>query len=254
MSVAARTPSFLKVAIGTGAVFVAAISVALILSTIGRKPEPSTLSEHFASLDTQERAALGRICADAQIALEQITLIRVWPLEISTTPLAIAFAEGHVRALRISGTSFSDTSAVVALSAMESLWLDRNRITTLTSLNALQNLRELNVRGNQLTSLGRLPAGLTVFDGGDNQLVSLEGIESASSLQQLFLGGNRITSVESLAGLPALAEVDLDRNQLVSIDPLFKALTLRRLYVRGNRLAARPPQLIRNGFLEVFAD
>lgn len=241
-------------ALGTGVLFVAAIITALVLAAMGRKPLPATLANGLESLAPGERNALQKVCSEAGLTPQELTLIRVWPLEISKQPRAIVIEGARVRALRISGTSLADARAVAGLPSLEALWLDRNKLTAIESLGKLNELRELNLRGNSLASLNDLPKALRVLDAGDNALAGVDGIVSAIALQRLFIGRNQIRSAAPLAALRVLAEIDLDHNQLTTIDPVLEIKTLRRLYVRGNPLAVPPPLIMRDGFLEIYAD
>jgi Leucine-rich repeat (LRR) protein len=247
-------PFFLKIAAGTAASFLVAIVFALGLASIQHGPVATTLQEHLATLPAGERNALDALCAHAGTTPDRLKLIRVWQNEIGTTPFGIAIRGGNVCALRLSGTALADAQHSVAFPELESLWLDRNQIVALDSLVVLRKLRELNLRGNSLSTLPELPAGLEVLDAGDNQLRVIDSLSRALSLRQLYVARNQIESVEPLANLRLLAEVDLDANRISSIDPLLRVMTLRRVYVRDNPLTgATPPQTMRNGFLEIYS-
>lgn len=247
-------PFFLKIAAGTGAVFLVVIVFALGLASIQHGPVATTLQEHLASLPAEERNALDALCSRAGTSADRLKLIHVWQNEIGTTPLGVAIRSDNVRALRLSGTALADAQETVAFSGLESLWLDHNRIADLNSFATLRNLHELNLRGNSLSTLPELPAGLEVLDAGDNQLRVIDSLSRAASLRQLYVARNQIESVEPLANLRLLAEVDLDANRISSIEPLLRVMTLRRVYVRDNPLTGtRPPQTMRNGFLEIYS-
>ena len=254
MSPAGGVPFFLKVVAGTGAVFLGAVLLALVLASLRREPAATTLEEHLARLEAGERTALETVCARAGTTANRLQLIRVWQNEIGTAPLGIHIRAGRVCALRFSGTSLTDAREAAAFAGLESLWLDRNQLTTLPPLGRLRHLRELNIRGNTLAELPELPAGLEVLDAGDNQLSNIDSVRRAASLRQVFLARNLIASAEPLSRLRVLTAVDLDGNRLASIDPLLQVTTLRRLYVRNNPLTgAPPPPTMREGFLEIYA-
>ena len=61
-------------------------------------------------------------------------------------------------------------------------------------------------------------------------------IQSYPSLQELYLGMNKIQSLEPLAGLPNLQVLNLEQNQLTRIDILAKTTTLKELNLFGNTI------------------
>lgn len=246
-------PRFLKVALGTGAVFAVTLVVSLFMASRGARPVPLALPDRIASLVPAERAALEQLCRDAGSAIEELQLVNLWQLELGRAPRGVAIDKGHVTALQLSGTPLADAARIVVFTELESLWLTRNQLMTFPATAHLTKLRELNLRGNQLTALESIAPKLEVLDVGDNQLASLEGVQSVGTLQRLFAGKNAITSAEPLAALRALLEVDLDHNRLTSIEPLLGVKGLRLLYVRGNPLATAPPRTANGGALQIFS-
>src|SRR5687768_5585853 len=124
----------MKIVAGTGAVFLVAVVLAIALASLRRGPVATTLEEHLATLDAGERAALETFCARGGTALSQLKLIRVWQNEISTTPLGVHIRSGRVCALRLAGVSLTEAGEAAAFPGLESLWLDRNRLTVLPPL------------------------------------------------------------------------------------------------------------------------
>lgn len=75
-----------------------------------------------------------------------------------------------------------------------------NRITKVTGLNHLKELRVLNLAGNnirEVTNLGGLRA-LTELNLRRNRLEVLEGLDELPSLQRLFLSNNNIASFDAI--------------------------------------------------------
>lgn len=246
-------PRFLKVALGTGAVFAVTFVVALFLASRGERPVAATLADSLASLLPAERTVLEELCREAGIAVTELQLVNIWQLQLGRAPRGVAIEKGHVTALHLSGTPLAAAAHIGIFTELESLWLPHNQLTTLPSTAHLTKLRELNLRGNQLTALEPIAPKLEVLDLGNNQLTSIDGVRFIRTLQRLFAGKNAITSAEPLAGLRMLLEVDLDHNQLTTIEPVLGVKSLRLLYVRGNPLATAPPRKVDHGRLEVFA-
>ena len=91
------------------------------------------------------------------------------------------------------------------LRQLRTLRLERNKLTTLPSLDKLTELRTLQVDGNQLTSMPSVKEllDLTTLSAEGNSLAHLpDGILSLKELAQVYLRGNPIspTEVNTLRG------------------------------------------------------
>ena len=97
-------------------------------------------------------------------------------------------------------------------------------------IGQLTSLTELDLRGNQLTSLpaeiGQLTS-LTYLNLGGNQLTSLPAeIGQLTSLTELYLSDNQLTSLPAEIGqLTSLEELGLSDNQLTSVPAEIGQLT-----------------------------
>ncbi|WP_437949353.1 leucine-rich repeat domain-containing protein [Sorangium sp. So ce296] len=67
---------------------------------------------------------------------------------------------------------------------------------------------------------------------------NLSGLECATSVEQLFLQGNRIEDISILAGLPRLYNLHLDANRIVSLGALSGHQGLMTLYARDNLVSS----------------
>jgi hypothetical protein len=146
--------------------------------------------------------------------------------------------------------------------------LTGNQLTSLPVgvFHGLGNLTELNLTGNQLTSL---PEGifqglgnLTMLHLSENQLTSLpEGIfNRLGNLRELYLDDNLITSlpVSILQGLENLMDLNLDFNQLTSLPVgIFKGLgNLTELRLTRNQLTSLPVGIFKGlgNLIELYLD
>ena len=148
---------------------------------------------------------------------------------------------------------------LAGLTQLEELWLGKNKIDSLEGLKSLttRNLRRLDVQSNRLTEIqdGCLPehvqatleewymadngidteglAGLTVMrlvklnvlDLSKNRLTDCRPLAAFTSLEELWLSGNRVESwdqVDSLAALVHLETIYLEYNPLAQSDPLYR--------------------------------
>ncbi len=120
------------------------------------------------------------------------------------------------------------------LSQFKELNLGHNRIRSITagSFTGLEALEELNLHGNDISSLA---AGV---------------FSHLSQCKKLIMNRNRITSITagSFTGLEALEELDTSQNNITSLasgifDPLH---FIRKIYLWGNRLTTLSPDLFIN--------
>ena len=104
-------------------------------------------------------------------------------------------------------------------------------------------LRNAIVDALGLNDSDRIPAsalaGWRHLEATSAGVEDLSGLECASNLQILNLGGNQIADVSALAGLTALEDLDLEENQITDIAPLVANAGLGdgdRLTLVGNPL------------------
>ena len=114
---------------------------------------------------------------------------------------------------------------------LESFAAAHNTIEDLGAIRQLDELRELNVRGNAIGDLGPVfeLVNLEYLDAGGNQVDDVTGIERLADLRRLFIDGNRLKRIDEFAGLSKLEELDLADNPLQSVEPLAGLTHLERL-------------------------
>ena len=98
---------------------------------------------------------------------------------------------------------------------LECLLLKDNVIESTIGMHHLRYLLVLDLTNNRLTSL-----------------VALEGLR----LQELYISGNRISSLEGLAFLSSLRSLHADSNLIETTAPLARITTLREISVSSNRI------------------
>lgn len=114
-------------------------------------------------------------------------------------------------------------------------------------LNQLEQLKYLDLSGNQLTGLGAITklGNLRTLKLSENQLTNLEGLESLQELKELDLSGNNLTQLpKALAQLPKLRKLNLAKNQLKTIpDWLGSCTTLEELNLEQTQLETLPESI-----------
>ena len=90
--------------------------------------------------------------------------------------------------------------------------------------------------GNQIATLEGLASltSLTELYLSDNQIATLEGLASLTSLTRLYLSGNQIAKLEGLASLTSLTRLYLSGNQISKLEGLKDLTQLQELDVSGN--------------------
>ena len=121
--------------------------------------------------------------------------------------------------------SLSDLSPLAGLTKLEYLNLNHTRRVSnysLSPLSSLTSLRRLRLAGNRISDVSSLAGliNLKRLDLPQNQIVDLSPLSSLTGLTELYLHANRISDVSSLAGLINLEWLDLRVNQIADISSL----------------------------------
>ena len=109
-------------------------------------------------------------------------------------------------------------------------------------MEALTNLRELNLSGNSISSIVSV-AGLTQLTWlhlQSNRISDIAALASLTNLTALRLDRNRISDISALSSLIQLKELRLDRNNITDLSPLVANAGLGSgdtVDVRGNPLS-----------------
>ncbi|KAM4557382.1 uncharacterized protein V3H82_017134 [Fundulus diaphanus] len=133
------------------------------------------------------------------------------------------------------------------LSHLTELHLEWNRIAHLDDgiFSMLTNLSVLNLQGNLLTSfsdkaIGSEPTNLRELNLKGNRLTELSFLRNLSSLTDLILSGNHLSSIADnlFRRLTALENLDLSGNQLTSLpEGIFKdLLSIKVINLHNNNL------------------
>lgn len=132
---------------------------------------------------------------------------------------------------------------IQALSSLQTLRLDNNRLTDISPLAGLGNLETLTLRGNQISDLSPLAklTRLQVLDLRDNEAVDVSPLAELTNLQELNLRGNGIADIAFLAKLTALRELNLRDNAVHDISVLAGLRKLEDLNLRNNKITDVSP-------------
>ncbi|MBL8300653.1 MAG: hypothetical protein JNN30_20125 [Rhodanobacteraceae bacterium] len=188
---------FLKFCIGiVGTFSVLLIGFVFLALLSGKRDE---IEDLLKTLPERELATLEAICKAEGMEAKQLR-----PLGITTDALlrdsrnarVVVIRDGHVRSLSLRGTKTPELHDLSALTELETLWLEKGRLTTWPKLDKLTKLRDVQLNDQPLDS----PA--------PNYL--------PTSLGRLGLAGTKVTSIDALTGF-AFDEVDLSRTPIAKL-------------------------------------
>ncbi|XP_021723574.1 protein phosphatase 1 regulatory subunit pprA-like [Chenopodium quinoa] len=111
-----------------------------------------------------------------------------------------------------------------------------NEIPSASGLSKVSNtLRELYVSKNEVTKIEEIEHfhELQILELGSNRLRVMENLETLINLQELWLGRNRIKTV-NLCGLKCIKKLSLQSNRLTSMKGFEECVALEELYLSHN--------------------
>ena len=118
-------------------------------------------------------------------------------------------------------------------SDVEKLWLSHTKVTDISSLAGLKNLKELDLSYTQVTDISSL-AGLKNLEELNlrhTQVTDISPLAGLKNLWDLDLSSSRVTVISSLAELKNLKVLYLSDTQITDISPLTAIDTLETLYL-----------------------
>ncbi|XP_062522841.1 leucine-rich repeat and guanylate kinase domain-containing protein-like isoform X2 [Corticium candelabrum] len=120
---------------------------------------------------------------------------------------------------------------------LQSLELQYNSLTDLSSLSTLRYLLYLNVSHNELTSLLDFdpPLGLREVDASFNQINEMSDLSAHHSLAKLVLNCNSISEIKGLSSCHRLNHLEITHNQIERISGL-DHLPIKHLDLSCNKI------------------
>ncbi|KAF3992466.1 hypothetical protein FT663_00746 [Candidozyma haemuli var. vulneris] len=136
----------------------------------------------------------------------------------------------------------TSTSAVADLPAetMEELDFYDNRINHISSkVNQLVNLKNLDFSFNKIKNIKNIDnlVELENLYFVQNKIKEIKGIETLQKLRNLELGGNKVEEInETLLKLPSIEQLWLGKNRIPKFQNLENLVNLRVLSIQSNRI------------------
>lgn len=205
-----------------------------------RSLEPLLALEHLDSLSIEE------LDLASLRGIERATGLRyLWASGNRFRSLAPLKEMRELVGLDLRGSPLRSVVEVASMTKLQVLNLSNTGISggrgVASLLQPLQELRELYLHGNAISSLKELSGfGFLVSLGlEENRLSELprfDSVRSFPSLRYLYVSGNRIRDVAPLQGLRRLRVLHLARNRVVSLSPLADLPELSYVNAVGNPL------------------
>ncbi|KAF1321107.1 Protein phosphatase 1 regulatory subunit, partial [Globisporangium splendens] len=149
-----------------------------------------------------------------------------------------AKAHGSIIRLHIRSNLLRSMDGIASLVQLEHLELYDNQIQKISCLDALVNLRVLDLSFNEIRVIPDL-SHLTKLEElyvANNKLKKISGLTHLTTLKKLDLGANRLRDIEGLEGLENLEQLWLGKNKITKIQGLDFLKKLRIISVQSNRL------------------
>ncbi|MCL1866896.1 MAG: leucine-rich repeat domain-containing protein [Oscillospiraceae bacterium] len=154
------------------------------------------------------------------------------------------FAEEDLNSVDFSNQGITDERLVEMVANGEIpqrvtiLDLSRNKITDISPLNSLIDLKELSLQGNNITDIEPLCSliNLNRLRLGYNQITDITPLNILTNLENLYLESNRIVDISPFVALTNLEELYLESNQIVDVSPLFDLTNLEFLNLNYNKI------------------
>lgn len=114
-----------------------------------------------------------------------------------------------------------------------------NEITSMNGVGKVSNtLKELYVSKNEVTKIEEIDHfhDLQILELGSNRLRVMENLQNLTTLQELWLGRNRIKTI-NLCGLKCIKKLSIQSNRLTSMTGLEACVALEELYLSHNGIS-----------------
>ncbi len=118
--------------------------------------------------------------------------------------------------------------------------LSRNKISTISDLDSLTDLKILNLENNQISNTQGMETlvNLTQLDLNTNKINKIAGLESLVDLKFLNLSYNNLSTIHGLRNLILLGSLSIDHNHIRKIEGLSTLANLTILSLSHNNISS----------------
>ena len=169
----------------------------------------------------------------AMVAVQSVLAAERKPKILPNSPQARAAIEKEIR-FRLDKPKGTLTEA--DLGKVTALDLNRKKISDVSDLKGLKQVRWLWLNGNQIREVSALRElrQLTSLHLESNQLVDANSLKELRQLKELSINHNQLRDVSALKELRQLTYLDLGHNQLTDLNALKELKLLNHLDLRNN--------------------
>jgi len=129
--------------------------------------------------------------------------------------------------------------ALIGYDNLESIYLGKNRINSMSWINAISHIKSLDVSKNNITRISAEFLNLVnveYLNLSDNQISRLNNLNEMQNLKYLFLSKNKIRYIYGLTQLKSLICLDLSSNSIFKIENLKGLISLEYLNLNNNEI------------------
>lgn len=168
--------------------------------------------------------------------------IDCWGIDIRSLE-GIQFFGNKIFYLSVVGTRITDLSPLSNLTNLRTLHLYENQISDLSGVENLQLLTYLDLCFNQLsdiTALSKL-SSLRYLNLCNNQISTISPLETLLNLETLYMSSNQIADLTPLKNMKKLARLELNVNKISNLGPLSGLSQLEELSLNNNQVSDLHP-------------
>jgi endoglucanase len=157
--------------------------------------------------------------------------------------------------LILSDNKLTSLSAISGLTNLKKLTYHNNSVKSLSFAKKLTNLTVLGAENNGITSISAL-SGLTKLEElwlQYNDVSSLTPIKKCTKLKSICFTSNKISDISVLANMKKLTFVGFENCRLKSISALKNCTKLEKVYLSGNKLTSLTPLANSTNISELYA-
>jgi Leucine-rich repeat (LRR) protein len=179
--------------------------------------------------------------AEAASFTDLAHLTRLETLAMENAPTGVLAQMGTVETLKnlsMPGSSISDADwdVLVSLRSLETLDLSGCSLSTISGLDALSQLKVLNLNHNtvrNLAPLSGIPA-LQQLDLSHNAVTDLSALSALTNLITLDVSHNSVSTLNPVCSIPTVSVLKASHNQISNIDAMRQLTVLQVLDLSYN--------------------
>ncbi len=148
-------------------------------------------------------------------------------------------AASNLKILNLASNDLESVNELLVLNQLEELNLESNKLTSLKGFEKLINLQKINLRRNQVEDykiLGLL-SNIKEINLTFNKITRIENFKNFGNLQVLSLGRNNISKLECLEKEINIKKLELNNNRITKIEGLTQLINLEELNLSFNQIS-----------------